>query len=94
MTEILANFRFEKLQRIFSLFAGSSEVSRPSLELVVSSLGGAHLMPPEGCGGSRVSLFLGLKSASSLVPGDWGEMPWFSGLRVFARRHSQWWGEG
>jgi hypothetical protein len=21
-------------------------------------------------------------------------MPWFAGLRVFARRHSQWWGEG
>ena len=31
-------------------------------------------MPPEGCGGSRVSLFLGLESAS-LVPEERGEMP-------------------
>ena len=92
MTEILANFRFEKLLRIFRLFAGSSEVSPPSLELVVLSLGGAHLMPPEGCGGSRVSLFLGLESAS-LVVEERGEMPWVFAdfLRVFAarRRHSQ-----
>ena len=54
-------------------------------------------MPPEGCGGSRVSLFLGLESAS-LVPEERGEMPWVFAdfLRVFAarRRHSQWWGEG